>query len=90
MFLLVALNNAAVGPEDARDEEIAARLTVDVQSYPRSAHIALWRVDVHGGTFSTASTSKLSGAAREARPRPLERLVRPHLLRGLCSGFSLP
>jgi hypothetical protein len=41
MFLLVASNIAAVGPEKARYEEIAARLTVDVQSYRRIVHIAL-------------------------------------------------
>jgi len=38
--LLVASNIAAVGPEEARYEEIAARLTIDAQSYRRIAHIA--------------------------------------------------
>ena len=40
-LLLVTSNIAAVGPEEARYEEIAAPLTVDVQSYRRIAHIAL-------------------------------------------------
>jgi len=38
---LITSNIAAVRPEKARHEEIAARLTIDAQSYRRIAHIAL-------------------------------------------------
>jgi len=43
--LLIASSIAAVGAEEVRHEEIAAQLTVDIQSYRRIVHIALWRAD---------------------------------------------
>jgi len=82
---LVTSNIAAVELEKARHEEISARLTIDVQSYRRVAHIALWRIDVREGAFFTDSTFAATGARAptfdEARRWPRVRVscgIRQH------------